>query len=465
MQKEFNGISPIQVAKYGENSFTIPELDFAKKLFYIDCTIYREDTNYYEMKVYKAADRISAVLFKVNVNLQGVELFSTELEYVADLTYFYGDLSMVYDNGMSSTLTQIENEGKTVIHQKQYLYIVLAGFIKDSNPYAFKVIQDNDLKFLTKKSCTNIIQICAGHLNEFERCLKCNPHIVLSIFHKENWDDILLIASPSNMPTSVKTWIEKLNLSQNQKDLLTDFMSRITNLEDGNNAVIMMDYLKAVLRHQINKKNLYVDQCAFMKMVENIKYLISDVPKEITDYKSKDVVEYAIRQNFYHNRVGLPREEISQLADYVSMGVNNNLPFEKYPNNIFKAHNYMVHNVGCIKAPKDICEKFVKQVETWGNYEVSFEDYVVVIPKEPKDLTMEGTALRHCVGNYIYGIAQGRKIIAFLRKKESIETPYVTIEIKNGKVVEAKKIFNDDVDNETWRVLREIEKLWKGNVK
>jgi hypothetical protein len=48
------------------------------------------------------------------------------------------------------------------------------------------------------------------------------------------------------------------------------------------------------------------------------------------------------------------------------------------------------------------------------------------------------------VGTYVERVAKGKTNIVFLRKKEQIEKPFYTLEIRNGVIVQSRGF--DDVD-------------------
>ena len=56
----------------------------------------------------------------------------------------------------------------------------------------------------------------------------------------------------------------------------------------------------------------------------------------------------------------------------------------------------------------------------------------IVIPTCAEEIENEGAALRHCVAGYADRHIKGIKTIVFLRWKDDIETPYMTIEIRDG---------------------------------
>ena len=73
---------------------------------------------------------------------------------------------------------------------------------------------------------------------------------------------------------------------------------------------------------------------------------------------------------------------------------------------------------------------FKKESQRWQRYEHKGEQFEIVIAPTVQSLRKEGRSLHHCVGKMGYDkkMAEGRCIIAFLRKTEEPEKPFVTIE-------------------------------------
>lgn len=65
----------------------------------------------------------------------------------------------------------------------------------------------------------------------------------------------------------------------------------------------------------------------------------------------------------------------------------------------------------------------------------TYGEFTVVIPTKTMDLVEEGRKMHHCVGNgsYAQGVIDGKYNIVFIRRKDDIDTPYITAQIyKDG---------------------------------
>ena len=85
-----------------------------------------------------------------------------------------------------------------------------------------------------------------------------------------------------------------------------------------------------------------------------------------------------------------------------------------------------------IQAAKQV-EKQTKYLENFYKkakaLEMSNDTYSIIACKDLMDLVKEGRSLSHCVGSYINSVSEGWEYILFLRKNESIDTPYFTIDV------------------------------------
>ena len=71
-------------------------------------------------------------------------------------------------------------------------------------------------------------------------------------------------------------------------------------------------------------------------------------------------------------------------------------------------------------------------------YEYQGEQFLVIVPKSFFDITSEGMALHHCVGNterYFDRILQHETYICFLRRTEDPEKPFYTLEVEPGGTI------------------------------
>lgn len=103
------------------------------------------------------------------------------------------------------------------------------------------------------------------------------------------------------------------------------------------------------------------------------------------------------------------------------------------------------------EAKREVMDKRLR----WRVKHLSFAegDYMTVIPQATIDLVREGEALHHCVGTYLERYAKGSTNIVFLRHREHLDQPLLTVEIDNDGFMKQCYGFDDD---RTWN----DEKEW-----
>lgn len=71
---------------------------------------------------------------------------------------------------------------------------------------------------------------------------------------------------------------------------------------------------------------------------------------------------------------------------------------------------------------------------------------MVVVPEHVSDLISEGEKQHNCVGSYMERVAKGRTDVVFIRKDADPEKSYITMEIHNGRIVQARTKNNGPLD-------------------
>lgn len=93
-------------------------------------------------------------------------------------------------------------------------------------------------------------------------------------------------------------------------------------------------------------------------------------------------------------------------------------------------------------------EKRMLEMNSLMNFKMN--GLMVMAPHEAKDIRIEGRTLHHCVGTYVERVAKGKTNIFFVRKEETPEVPYFTMEINmDGVMIQCQGKYNcsmpDDV--------------------
>ena len=139
----------------------------------------------------------------------------------------------------------------------------------------------------------------------------------------------------------------------------------------------------------------------------------------------------------------------------------------RYPHDFKRWHDIRIDEYHSAKAKADkkarreLYNKFKKVANKFMTLQHNKNDFVIVIAKSPSELIKEGNALHHCVGKMGYDqkFAREESLIFFVRNKDSIETPFVTLEYSptQHKVLQCYADHDSKPDN---NVLNFVNKIW-----
>lgn len=141
---------------------------------------------------------------------------------------------------------------------------------------------------------------------------------------------------------------------------------------------------------------------------------------------------------------------MSEIYDYANMMNSISPKFDKYPRHFLTTHKIACRNYNRMK--KEFSEElFKKRINK--QYECSIGDYVFIYPDTTQDIKDEACMQNNCVASYIDKVIDGHCHILFLRKKNKPNESLVTIEVRNNRIVQAKRKFNYEVAIEEQRVI------------
>lgn len=158
------------------------------------------------------------------------------------------------------------------------------------------------------------------------------------------------------------------------------------------------------------------------------------------------------------------QEIIQEYRDYLHMceqlhyDLKNT--FVLFPDDCHNAHDTVQRRIQLKETAKDLraFRRVYKRMATG----LAFEKYglKIVFPKGPDELVAEGQSLHHCVGSYVDRVKEGRCLILFLRKADEESTPFYTIEVRKGEVVQIRGLYNCAPSPE----VKKFMKIWKHRV-
>jgi len=162
----------------------------------------------------------------------------------------------------------------------------------------------------------------------------------------------------------------------------------------------------------------------------------------------------------------------SSYIDYLNaceyLNLNMSLDKNKTPHNFKKWHDIRIdeYHTAKMKADKKERKAFYKKFSTVAEKYLPLQrnlkdEFVTLIAQSPTDLVLEGNALNHCVGrvNYDQKFAREESLIFFIRSKENMNSPFVTVEysLKNKKVIQC---YGEHDSKPNDNVLNYVNKIW-----
>lgn len=166
-------------------------------------------------------------------------------------------------------------------------------------------------------------------------------------------------------------------------------------------------------------------------------YMRGDLDSFLKKFGSyKDLINYLGKQitNFYSYR------DYYTACEY--LGLDMSLEKNRLPHDFKRWHRIRTDQYKTKKdmenreKRKEIFENFAVVAGKYHNLEKTQKcPYVVIIAKTPDELEVEGKILDHCVGsmNYSEKFIREETLIFFIRKKNDISTPFVTMEYSLDK--------------------------------
>lgn len=94
--------------------------------------------------------------------------------------------------------------------------------------------------------------------------------------------------------------------------------------------------------------------------------------------------------------------------------------------------------------------EYQKRFKNIKRLEKEIGEYTFVIPKNIKELIIEGTQLRHCVSQnrYLEKHRTGATTILFIRQKKSKDKPFYTLEYQDNKIIQIQGKYGKDPSKE-----------------
>lgn len=163
----------------------------------------------------------------------------------------------------------------------------------------------------------------------------------------------------------------------------------------------------------------------------------------LPDSRLRKLSKYLDRQISKNSkRNNLIADYFDYLRNCETLNYDMTSDFVLYPKNFKKAHDKSVVDVQSKQLEKEYNMIAELLPSMHDKYDFSNDDLLIKAPDSGQDIISEGQALHHCVGTYVSRVAKGNTVILFIRRKKVPDKPYVTVEVKNDKIVQVRGFSN-----------------------
>ena len=116
-----------------------------------------------------------------------------------------------------------------------------------------------------------------------------------------------------------------------------------------------------------------------------------------------------------------------------------------YPHNLKEAHQKIIEQKDIVY-DKKYDEKIKKLTKILEKNKYEDNEYIIYPAPSVKELINEGKNQNNCLRFYIEDYSNNKTQIYFMRKKENLKKSFITIEIKNRKLIQAR-LKNNEIPN------------------
>ena len=164
-----------------------------------------------------------------------------------------------------------------------------------------------------------------------------------------------------------------------------------------------------------------------------------------------DARRYMDAQNAETLRAGRPKIGMYELADYLDDAAALRLDLTNktvlFPRNLRERHA-ATSAERKYRADEASRKRMQARADKLSPFAWERDGLLIRPATSAAELTAEGKALHHCVGTYSERYASGETEIWFVRRKEDPDTPFFTLEYRDGRIVQCRTLHNRSCDTE-----------------
>lgn len=170
-----------------------------------------------------------------------------------------------------------------------------------------------------------------------------------------------------------------------------------------------------------------------------LKYM---TPYKLMKYMEEQYTKFCKKSPYQAGGYYRLEDVLTDYRDYLCMSEGLELDlknsFVLFPADLKKAHD-KVNDISDKEQAPLYDRQIQKQFEEMnGQYHFVKYGFAVFLPHTAKEILEEGQNLHHCVGGYVKQIVRRESTILFVRRAEEREKSLCTVEVKDGRMVQAR---------------------------
>ena len=171
-------------------------------------------------------------------------------------------------------------------------------------------------------------------------------------------------------------------------------------------------------------------------------------------YNSKRLMLYIDQLNLSQKRRTVCRD-IFDYADMMNQLYND---FDRYPINLSAAHKQAIKEYNRFETNYDENAYSKRNIL---EYECEIDGFKFIYPRKVSEIQAEGKNQHNCVATYINRVLKEDCHIMFMRPVDNIKHSYITLEIRNNRIVQAMRKYNQYPSKEEWEVINKWNEKYK----
>ncbi len=215
-------------------------------------------------------------------------------------------------------------------------------------------------------------------------------------------------------------------------------------------------YLDFMLKNNFDYWHFKTLKLCKIKDMALINFLANnlEIYEDILKIKKIDILKLStyLKDNKY---------DVTEYYDYICNAIELGYDLKNkqvlYPQNLMQVHDEIVEKKYVIldKNCNQKIQKLAHELETNIYEDV---DYIIYPAGSVEDLIKEGRNQNNCLRLYIEKYSQNACQIYFMRQKKNLDKSFITIEVKNKKIIQAKLKNNENPDEKIMSILKKWEK-------